>query len=325
MPGRERLWTGERWLDWVRPLAVGRTEEVPVGWYPATDRPGFERLWSGEMWSEEIRPTGAPPGFAPTAAGHTAGPGTVVGQHPPRVGTKAVYRDDRAPAKLGGLGTLVVIALGLMLLSAVAQLIANQRYIGIENDIVDGRSLRLSRVRSVTHASHVTHSVTLILGLITAILFIVWFHRAYRNLVRVGISELRFGPGWAIGGWFIPIFNLVRQKQIANDIWKASSSAATAGLARWREMPLSAGLNWWWGVWIASGLLGGWGNFRIGHADSHLGEGSGFEAVANSFQAVKDERAGVWVTQFGLLLAIAAGVLAINFVREVSRMQDQGF
>ena len=178
----------------------------------------------------------------------------------------------------------------------------------------------------MTHATQVTHAITLIVEAITAILFIIWFYRAYRNLVRVGISDLRFGPGWAIGGWFIPIFNLFRQKQIANDIWKASSSARTVGLARWREMPLWGTLNWWWGIWILSGLLGGFGGLRIDHANSAVTETSlGTVAVSTAYSSLRAERTGVWITQVGLLVSIAAAVLAILFVREISRLQDDNF
>ena len=38
--------------------------------------------------------------------------------------------------------------------------------------------------------------------------------------------HLRYGTGWAIGAWFIPIFNLFRPKQIANDIDRASAPDA---------------------------------------------------------------------------------------------------
>ena len=44
--------------------------------------------------------------------------------------------------------------------------------------------------------------------LAAAALFITWLHRASRNQVHLGASRIRFGPGWTIGGWFVPILNL---------------------------------------------------------------------------------------------------------------------
>ena len=322
-PERERLWTGERWIDWIRPVRAGRTEGRPAGWYPDNGQPGFERLWSGEMWTEEIRRVGAV-SAAPAHPPVPPHPQGVPLQPVPRATTS--YYDDNPPYRLGALGLWVTIAFVATIASAIAQLIANQIYIGIESDIIDGKLPQLSHVESVTHATHVTHTVTLIVEAITAILFVIWFYRAYCNLVRAGISDLRFGPGWAIGGWFIPILNFFRQKQIANDIWKASSSVRTVGLGRWREMPLWRTLNWWWGIWILSGLLGGFGGLRIDHANSAVTETSfGTVAVSTAYSSLRAERTGVWITQVGLLFAIAAAVLAILFVREISRLQDDNF
>ena len=56
-------------------------------------------------------------------------------------------------------------------------------------------------------------------------LLIAWTHRLYRNLEPLGFRELRFGSGWAVGGWFVPFLNLVRPKQIVNDIWRAGDPA----------------------------------------------------------------------------------------------------
>jgi hypothetical protein len=149
---------------------------------------------------------------------------------------------------------------------------------------------------------------------VTAILFLVWFYRAYRNLVRAGIHDLRFGPGWAIGGWFIPFFNFVRPKQVANDIWKASASAATVGTERRYELPLPALINWWWGVWILGGLLGFSGNGAARHAE-------GIYSRTNLHNELTD----MWFGQAGLMVSIVAAVLAILLVRQISKLQDENF
>lgn len=332
-PDRERLWTGERWLNWVRPLKPNRIEATPAGWYPDSGHPGFERLWSGEMWTEEIRrtpvaPVAPRPAAAPMSVGAVAQAATSAAQpvppsfHPqqwtlqPEPGPSMTYHDARSPDRLRGLGTWVKLAFAATVAASVAQLVANQNYIGLENGIIDGEPSSLAHIGSASHAVHVTHSITLVVELITAIVFIAWFYRAYCNLVRSGISDLRFGPGWAVGGWFIPIFNLFRQKQIANDIWKASASAGTVGLARRGEIPLSGVLNWWWALWIASGVLVGVGGSRVSDANS---------AVNFTYSSLHDERAGLWWTQVGLVASIAAAVLAFLFVSAVSRLQDEHF
>lgn len=327
-PDRERLWTGERWLNWVRPLKPSRSEATPAGWYPDSGHPGFERLWSGEMWTEELRRAPAAdvqpatPMVAVAQSGASAAETVPPSFHPPQwtlqpePGPSMTYHDARAPDRLRGLGVWVKVAFGATIAASVAQLVADQSYIGMENGLIDGEPSSFAHIKSASHAVHVTHSITLVVEIITAIVFIAWFYRAYCNLVRAGISDLRFGPGWAVGGWFIPIFNLIRQKQIANDIWKASAAAGTVGLARRREIALSGVLNWWWATWIASGVLVGIGGGRVSDANS---------TVNYSYSSLHIERSGLWWTQAGLVVAIAAAVLAFIFVSQVSRLQDEHF
>jgi hypothetical protein len=75
----------------------------------------------------------------------------------------------------------------------------------------------------------------------TAIFFIRWFQRAYDHVDVLGGTR-RFGRGWATGAWFVPILNLWRPKQIANDIWHT-------GEPRRQDAAL---LGFWWGAFLIS-------------------------------------------------------------------------
>jgi hypothetical protein len=87
-----------------------------------------------------------------------------------------------------------------------------------------------------------TVAVLQLLALVaSAVFFLRWFHRSYKNLRAVG-GEQRYGQGWAIGAWFIPILNLFRPKQIANDIWRGSDPAN----------PVATLLGWWWAAFLVS-------------------------------------------------------------------------
>ena len=89
-------------------------------------------------------------------------------------------------------------------------------------------------------------------GIATIVLFLVWFHRAYKNLPALGARRLRWTAGWSIGAWFVPFLNLVRPKAIANDIWKASDPELPGETALWRERPVSPLVHWWWAVYLLS-------------------------------------------------------------------------
>jgi len=49
--------------------------------------------------------------------------------------------------------------------------------------------------------------VQLLVTVVGAVFFIRWFSAAYKNLPSLGAENLRYGPGWAVGSWFVPILN----------------------------------------------------------------------------------------------------------------------
>ncbi|MGH3022323.1 MAG: DUF4328 domain-containing protein [Gaiellaceae bacterium] len=139
---------------------------------------------------------------------------------------------------------------------------------------------------------------------LTAVVFLFWFHRAYRNLTALGAGPLRFGYGWAVGAWFVPFLNLWRPKQIANDIWRASDPSSGDGSSTWKHdsVPL-AHLAWWLAYVITSSLYSL--AFRRGFRADELGE---LQEV-NTLYVVADS------------LTVAAGGLALLVVHRTTRRQ----
>ncbi len=87
--------------------------------------------------------------------------------------------------------------------------------------------------------------LTLVL-VITAILVLMWTHRANFNAHQLGVADMRFTPGWAVGWYFIPIAWFWKPYQVMREIWQASGSPAS-----WEQEGRSS-LAWWWGLWIWS-------------------------------------------------------------------------
>jgi hypothetical protein len=135
------------------------------------------------------------------------------------------------------------------------------------------------------------------------ILFLCWFHRAYANLKALGTEGLPHGPGWAVGYWFVPIINLVRPATVACDLWNASDPASDPGAWRQRKQPrLIIG---WWLTFLLSGLVG-----RIG------------TSLWNGASDPDRLRQAAVVLLVADVLTIAAGVLAVVFVRETTTRQE---
>ncbi|MFJ9884981.1 DUF4328 domain-containing protein [Streptomyces sp. NPDC091287] len=137
--------------------------------------------------------------------------------------------------------------------------------------------------------------------LATGVLFIIWFHRTRRNAEVFESGVQRMGPGWAVGGWFVPVAHLWFPYRVASGIWEASVQLHPDG--GWRTVPKTV-LNLWWGGWIVSVLAS-----RI--AVSQWDRAREPEQIADAAALVAAADA----------LDLVAAVLAVLFVRAVTRMQ----
>lgn len=149
----------------------------------------------------------------------------------------------------------LLVGLGLVACAVVALLsaILEAQYHRLIGRAIANGSLPVDAPQ-VEHHRRVMNSISAPLAVATGFLFLIWFHRAYWNLSRIGIFALRYGSGWSIGAWFIPILNLFRPKGIADDIWRGSDVAlpVESPLPR-RQAPLTFAV--WWVSFIVSGIL----------------------------------------------------------------------
>jgi hypothetical protein len=136
---------------------------------------------------------------------------------------------------------------------------------------------------------------------ITASLFLVWFHRAYRNAAALGATDLQFSSGWAVGWWFVPIACFWLPYRASVDIWKASvplTEAATAGHSS-RADAAPTLIRVWWVTWLLCVVLV---NVGAVLSDPTTG-GNRLWPVANA-------------------AVVLAAVLSIMVVRSVRKRQD---
>ena len=203
-------------------------------------------------WNDARGEWEPPPPQAPVAAPMLAG-----GASPesPRAAVvpQAVpaYRALRAPA------TVVYVMAAIVLVCTVAAIVSGFFEVSLLGRIADGENVTQSEAENNDLRVAVITALRGLAYLGTAIAFIVWFYRAHVNLRALGASEVRHASGWAIGAWFIPFFNLVRPKSMANDVWKASDPElpAPVGIERWSRVALPTVLAVWWAAWVLASLV----------------------------------------------------------------------
>ncbi len=137
--------------------------------------------------------------------------------------------------------------------------------------VLTGGSVLVAAVEALLFRLYVAYTLTfgdvqvvytvgiagLLIFVITASLFMLWFWRSHRNLGALGAEDLRFNTGWAIGWWLVPIAGLWMPYRTAMEIWKASDPRAgrmTSSDSR-RQLGPSLLIRIWWAAWLASVVL----------------------------------------------------------------------
>jgi len=160
---------------------------------------------------------------------------------------------------------------------------------------------RANEVDDLAQAAGIT---LLVLSLATAVVFIIWMFRAAQNNAALGREHPRFGPGWAIGGWFIPFAFFVIPVLVMQDLWRGSTTLTARGDMRWKIADRSALVGWWWAALLLSLLSG---TIDSNHPDTTL----------------SDLRAADTLSIIGTCFRVAAAVLAILVVRKLTERQEE--
>ncbi len=157
-------------------------------------------------------------------------------------------------------------------------------------------------VRDANQAVGAVAGLLFMVSLVIAVLFMIWMWRAAKNVGLFGRARQSFGPGFAIGGWFIPFANLVIPGMQMHGIWKGSGPPLRTG-----ERAKGSALVWVW--WIV---------FLVGRA---------FIFLNSTPSRTKAYEVSAFDVQNGLLIAgsVATGasaLLAIFMIRAITAMQE---
>jgi hypothetical protein len=98
-----------------------------------------------------------------------------------------------------------------------------------------------------------------------SVAWLFWCARVRAVAEQFAPGRLRYGRATAVWSWFLPFGNLFLPKQIADDVWHASSPPGGA-------MAPAARLHVWWGLWVVSALTAPafwyWGAYEWADSDS---------------------------------------------------------
>ncbi|MCX4729995.1 DUF4328 domain-containing protein [Streptomyces sp. NBC_01363] len=231
-----------------------------------------------------------------------AGPAGAAAPMPPAPAFLAPQQYLRSPE---GLAKAVVVLLAVVAVADVLAVAAglNTRRVlaaGLANDFATYDEAVATFADDLYAAASSLQTLT---NLATGVVFIIWFRRVRLNAEVFDPSLQSMRPGWAVGAWFVPIGNLVLPRRIAGGIWAASAQTNTDG--SWRTVPATV-MNLWWGAWVCSQIITQYTARRYWGAEQpqELLDTTGLLVATDAFD-------------------IVAAVLAVLFVRKLTRMQGE--
>ncbi|MEU8703886.1 protein kinase [Streptomyces sp. NPDC048565] len=310
---RDRVETQYRSLSpWLPPGVLARLGQDAI------------QLLTQEDPSTRIAPgseAGAEAGTAPLTA-PTGEPGTRTGSEDGRSATTARRLvDERRNARsqqdpAGGYRTAVYWLLALVsLISALTvthQLIAYAEDGHYEAFLPEQFRLWGFGYGWSISTAYLLYDAKLLFGVALLVCWLSWFARVRAIAEKLTPGRLRYGPSMAVISWFVPIANLFLPKQIANDVWHASSPPGP-GPAPARV------LNIWWALWLPAILT--WLLFWTPWTEL-LAWGYNFpDHPAPPGEHTYEFRADTWFSLIAHVLVVPAAAAAALYVRRLTVLQ----
>jgi hypothetical protein len=148
-------------------------------------------------------------------------------------------------------------------------------------------------------------------ALVAIALLITWLYRARKNLDAFPEAQPWMRASWAIGGWFLPLVNMVVPGRMMASVVRESMP-----MSRWA---VSMAWVWWVGWWVGGGtgwVLNGSGSAERSALPTEIRGPADYQAYIDYF--------GNELTRGtpGMIITMLAGVLLCYLIMRVSWAQD---
>lgn len=197
---------------------------------------------------------------------------------------------------MGGYLRALKIVFGIIVAISVLAVVSGVMEVMLLDKMIAGENVTDSQVNFNDARQAIVGLLQMLALVAGAITFILWLYRAYQNTDRVAPGVRRYGLGWAIGGWFVPILAAWRPKEIINDVWRAGGGPTG-------PPPL---LAVWWGAWIVSNFV------------SNI-----VARIALGGDTTEEIRNGSLAYVFSDSLDVVAAILAIVVATKLTRRLDE--
>lgn len=187
--------------------------------------------------------------------------------------------------------------LGLGALLALAALWSSWQQLALVQDLARGANVEDAVVEESATRQQLFAFAQLGLGLVSAIVFLMWTSMLTKRLIELGVTDMKYAPKWSVWGFIIPIINLIRPYQVVSELWKASDIAPGPD-DPWTKKPTPMIVNVWFVVLILDGIIGRLTN-RV------------------SFDTIEQVLQTTWLTVAFDALGVVTALVALRLVAEI--------
>jgi len=135
------------------------------------------------------------------------------------------------------------------------------------------------------------------LGLVSAVVFLMWTSAITKRLTQLGVIDMRYAPRWSVWGFIIPIVNLFRPYQVMSELWKASEVVPGPD-DPWAKKPTPLIVGVWFAILILDTIVG-----RL--------------ASSRTFDTIEQVTQIAWLTVLFDALGVVTALLALRLVAEI--------
>ncbi len=202
---------------------------------------------------------------------------------------------------------LVVWLLISLIVIAVIGALSTLSWIQYTKEILAGIPIDDVRTDLINSNTSIIRTIQSSLSIASVVAFLLWFYRAHQNIAIGGLYGLRYTHGWAVGGFFIPFLNLVRPYRAMSEVYRGSLALAEEmEVELWQSLPISPLVKWWWVL------------FWVRVASSRISN-----SMLESVGAFNDLLSGFWVLFASDLVDVAAALVTIFLIRDITQMQTK--
>lgn len=100
-----------------------------------------------------------------------------------------------------------------------------------------------------------------VLYIACAVALFKWLYRSNHNARQLGAQGMRFGSRWAVGWFFVPLFQLWKPFQVVKELLQASQAPEA-----WKTVRVGALLPLWWALFVLDKFVGAAVPFALDHS-----------------------------------------------------------